>query len=128
MSADHGTFKSQFQLVKLLRVHIKKVRLLCSNWGIYPHVTLDLLLGGPHLPTPLRRRRLWMVPNLERLRFNSIPDNFCKQSFLSSYVLRCGEVCAFLSNIVGNFDIVGNTLWGSQKNSCKKLILTQKCM
>ena len=42
---------------------IKKGRLLCNNQGIYP-TSPYISFWGPHLPTPLRRRRLWMVPYL----------------------------------------------------------------
>ena len=40
---------------------IKKGRLLCNNQGIYP-TSPYISFWGLHLPSPLGRRRLWMVP------------------------------------------------------------------
>ena len=61
-------------------------------------------LGGPHLPTSLRRRRLWMVPKLKEPF--SCMDKIVLQlqklmTFLKTFMAEkqpCGSLCTFLKN------------------------------
>ena len=60
---NHGTFERPVPTFELFE-GIKKGRLFCSNLGILVSTPRRIIssFGGPHLPTPQRRRRLWMVP------------------------------------------------------------------
>ena len=80
-------------------------------------------------------------PNAQRcvlaifVRISTDKQNACvfgKFSDQLDEILKCsydplsGELSVPSSNIVGNFDIVGNSLWGSLRNSYKKLLNENK--